>query len=64
MHNGSVADYLLGADPQPAIQERLKWALHAAEAVAYVYTKRVVHCDIGASNLLLDRDLNVKLYDF
>lgn len=59
MPNGSVADYLPNADLQPPIQERLKWALYAAEAVAYIHTKRVIHCDIGPSNLLLDKDLNV-----
>lgn len=64
MPNGSVADYLPNADPQPPIQERLKWALHAAEAVAYIHMKRVIHCDIGPGNLLLDRDLNVRVSDF
>jgi serine/threonine protein kinase len=64
MPNGSVADYLPNADPQPPAQERLKWALHAAEAVAYIYTKRVIHCDIGPGNLLLDKDLNVRVSDF
>jgi serine/threonine protein kinase len=42
----------------------LKWALHAAEAFAYIHTKRVIHCDIGPGNLLLDRDLNVRVSDF
>ena len=64
MPNGSVADYLYKANPQPPIQERLEWALQAAEAVAYIHAKRVIHCDISAGNLLLDKDLNVKLCDF
>jgi len=64
MPNRSVADYLPNADPQPPIQKRLKWALHAAEAVAYIYTKRVIHCDIGSGNLLFDKNLNVRVSDF
>ncbi|PVH79411.1 kinase-like protein [Cadophora sp. DSE1049] len=64
MPNGSAAEYLYNADPQPPIQERLEWALQAAEAVAYIHTKRVIHCDVSAGNLLFDKDLNVKLCDF
>lgn len=64
MPNGSVADYLYNANPRPSIKERLKWALQAAEAVAYIHTKGVLHCDVGVGNLLLDKDLNIKLCDF
>ncbi|KAI9822030.1 MAG: hypothetical protein M1832_003202 [Thelocarpon impressellum] len=32
--------------------------------VAYIHTKKVIHCDLGTRNLLLDDDLNVKLTDF
>ncbi|KAL5323491.1 hypothetical protein ACEPPN_008028 [Leptodophora sp. 'Broadleaf-Isolate-01'] len=64
MPNGSVADYLHITDPQPQAQERLKWALQAAEAVAYIHTRRVIHCDISVGNLLLDKDLNIRLCDF
>ena len=64
MPNGSVADYLHNTELQPPIQKRLKWALQAAEAVAYIHTRRVIHCDIGVGNLLLDKDLNIRLCDF
>jgi serine/threonine protein kinase len=62
--NGSVANYLYNTNPKPLIQERLKWAIQAAEAVAYIYTKSVLYYDISVGNLLLDKDLNIKLYDF
>jgi serine/threonine protein kinase len=42
----------------------LKWGWHVAEAVAYIHIKRVIHCDIGPGNLLLDKDLNVRVSDF
>jgi serine/threonine protein kinase len=64
MPNGTVADYLYNANPRPSLKERLKWALQAAEAVAYVHTKCVLHCNIGVGNLLLDKNLNIKLCDF
>ena len=38
--------------------------MQAAEAVAYIHTKGVLHCDIGVGNLLLDQNLDIKLCDF
>lgn len=64
MSNGSVADYLHEANPPPPLTQRLKWALQAAEALAFIHQKSVLHCDISVGNLLLDRHLNVKLADF
>jgi serine/threonine protein kinase len=43
---------------------RLKWSQQAAEAVAFIHSKGVVHCDIHTNNLLLDDNLDVKLSDF
>ncbi|KAJ4307317.1 hypothetical protein N0V88_000700 [Collariella sp. IMI 366227] len=34
------------------------------EAVAWIHAHRVLHCDIQPTNLLLDKDLHVKLSDF
>ncbi|MCJ1248030.1 hypothetical protein MMC30_005245 [Trapelia coarctata] len=59
---GSIADYL--ANHNPGRQQRLKWAYQAAEALAAVHQKRVLHRDVAAHNLLLDAELNVKLSDF
>jgi serine/threonine protein kinase len=63
MPNGSIADYLDGANPKLWIQERLKWIVQAAEAVAFIHKKGVLHCDISTANLLLDKKLNIRLYD-
>ena len=67
--NGSVADLLFGKDgaasellPHP--RERLRWAREAAEAVAYIHSKHVIHRDISVGNLLLDKDMHIKLADF
>ena len=64
MPNGSVVNFVQNADPSPLMKERLKWASQAAEAVAYIHKKGVLHCDISVGNLLLDTDLNIKLCDF
>ncbi|MCJ1382442.1 hypothetical protein MMC17_005555 [Xylographa soralifera] len=64
MPNGSIADYLCDANPGPLVQERLKWAMQTAEAVAYIHTKGVLHCDVGVGNILLDKDLDIRLCDF
>jgi serine/threonine protein kinase len=42
----------------------LKWSRQAAEAVDFIHSKEVIHCDIYTNNLLLDSDLDIKLCDF
>jgi serine/threonine protein kinase len=46
----------------PTTWQRLKWSQQAAEGAAYIHSLGVLHCDIN--NLLLDKNLNVKLADF
>ena len=63
--NGNVADYMLeSGKPLPSIKQRLTWCREAAEAVAWIHTRRVLHCDIQPTNILLDEELHVKLSDF
>ncbi|QDS67521.1 hypothetical protein FKW77_002111 [Venturia effusa] len=63
--NGTVANYLLDlGKPPPSVQQRLSWCREAAEAVAHIHSRRVLHCDIQPTNLLLDEDLHIKLTDF
>lgn len=63
--NGTLADYILNPDiSPPSVQQRLSWCREAAEAVAHIHSKRVLHCDIQPTNLLLDKKLHVKLADF
>lgn len=60
---GSVTDHL-GKNPAPSTAFRLRWCRQAAEAVAFLHTKGVIHCDLHTNNLLLDAELNVLLSDF
>lgn len=62
--NGTNPYYLLeSGNPTPSTQQRLSWCREAAEAVAHVHSKRVLHCDIQPTNLL-DIELHLKLSDF
>lgn len=62
--NGSLAEYLKDHNNSPTRAQRLGWARQTAEGVAYIHTKGVLHCDIHVRNILLDKNLEVKLVDF
>lgn len=64
MPNGTVGLYLRDVAPTCSLQQRLMWAHQAAEAVAYIHSRSVLHCDISIGNLLLDANLDIKLSDF
>ncbi|QDS74332.1 hypothetical protein FKW77_004434 [Venturia effusa] len=63
---GTFQDHLRSLDSAKSITkaDRIRWCQQAAEAVAYIHKKKVLHCDISTRNLLLDKDFNVKLSDF
>lgn len=63
MPNGSVEKYLL-RHPDTSLEQRMNWALQAAQSLAYVHARNILHCDISVGNLLLDLHLNIKLADF
>jgi serine/threonine protein kinase len=53
--NGTVADYILTSDRSPLLKQRLTWCREATEAVAWIHARRILHCDIQPTNLLLDK---------
>lgn len=65
--NGSLGNYLLDSEsqhPLPSVKQRLAWCREVAEAVAWIHSRRVLHCDLHPWNVLLDDGLRVKLADF
>jgi serine/threonine protein kinase len=64
MPNGSVERYLRDIAPDTPLEQKLQWAWQAAEGLAYIHEKNVLHCDFSVGNLLLSDDLSIKLCDF
>ncbi|KAI9050304.1 hypothetical protein LZ554_005471 [Drepanopeziza brunnea f. sp. 'monogermtubi'] len=58
---GMLAKYL---DLKNFPKERTQWPVQAAEAIRYTHSKRVIHCDIGAHNFLIQEDGSLALADF
>lgn len=63
---GTLQDHLRSLDSANSTTkaDRIRWCQHTAEAVAYIHEKKVLYCDIISRDLLLDKDLNIKLSDF
>lgn len=61
--SGNLHEYLT-AHPEITLEQRLAWCVQAAEAVDYIHSKRILHCDIRHDNFLLDANLDLKLADF
>ncbi|KJZ71538.1 hypothetical protein HIM_09076 [Hirsutella minnesotensis 3608] len=63
--NGSLLEFITKAKHAPAsLQQRIRWCREIIEAVEHIHSKRVIHCDINPTNILLDKNLNIKLADF
>lgn len=43
---------------------KLQWALEAADGLAYIHSKEVIHADVGCHNVIVDIANHIKLIDF
>ncbi|XP_050663542.1 uncharacterized protein LOC126964466 isoform X3 [Leptidea sinapis] len=61
--NGEIFEHLVERGRMPESEAARAFAQMVA-AVGYCHQNRVVHRDLKAENLLLDKDMNIKLADF
>lgn len=62
--NGTIFSFLTETERTLSLQQRMAWCREVVEAVEHVHSKRVLHCDIQPTNVLLDENLHIKLADF
>jgi len=60
---GGDLEEQIGAGPV-AIAEAVGWMVEACGAIQHAHDNGIIHCDLKPSNLLLDRDRNVRVTDF
>lgn len=64
MPNGTLESHLPSHFKQIRSSQKLRWISQAAEAVSFLHSAGIVHCDIGPHNFLLDANLDLKIADF
>ncbi|KAI1124019.1 kinase-like protein [Nemania abortiva] len=64
-HHGSIRQYYLQYDPhRPPLSTQLQWAEQATDAICFLHSKGVVHCDISCNNIFIDDNLDAIVGDF
>lgn len=61
--NGSLDAYLKDR-PNTDLATRLRWASQAADALAGLHARGVIHADVAPRNFLLDKNLGLQVCDF
>ncbi|XP_043721537.1 G-type lectin S-receptor-like serine/threonine-protein kinase LECRK3 [Telopea speciosissima] len=67
MSNGSLADFIFRLERHPSWDERVRISLGIARGILYLHEEcetQIIHCDIKAQNILMDKDLCPKIADF
>ncbi|KAI8710496.1 hypothetical protein NCS52_01566700 [Fusarium sp. LHS14.1] len=63
--NGTILEFLADSNhSSPSLQQGVVWGRRITEAVQPIHAKRVIHCNIQPTNILVDEELHLKLADF
>jgi hypothetical protein len=63
MGGGSLEQFVDPAHPAPA-EKASVWMEEIAQALAYVHSKGLIHCDLKPANILLDEEGHIRVADF
>jgi tRNA A-37 threonylcarbamoyl transferase component Bud32 len=61
---GSLFDHLHGNKQTLSETEQISIAYEIAVAIKYLHSRKILHCDLKSSNILLDENFKVKIGDF
>jgi len=61
---GGAVDRLLYSGRDLSFSLRMQWAMDAATGVLHLHAERIIHRDIAARNLLVDKNMRAKVSDF
>lgn len=64
MPNGNLVEYIKQHGDDISTSQRRTWAMQVAEGVALLHSYDIFQGDVGPHNLLLDKDLELKICDF
>jgi hypothetical protein len=63
LEGGSLEQFVDPANPAP-VEKAVRWMEEICEALAYVHSKGLIHCDLKPANILLDEEGHVRVADF
>ncbi|KAJ5800869.1 uncharacterized protein N7518_002937 [Penicillium psychrosexuale] len=62
---GSTSDGPSKARESPiSLSMKLRWAQEAADGLAYIHSKGIIHADVGCHNMIVNNSNHVKFIDF
>ncbi len=64
MNQGSLFDYIHVQKGRISEKDQLTIAYHIAIAIKYLHSRKILHCDLKSSNILIDNNWKVKISDF
>ncbi|KAF2072085.1 hypothetical protein CYY_006605 [Polysphondylium violaceum] len=60
----SLANYKVETGNSPPVPLLVNMAVDAAQSMAFIHSKSIIHRDVKTANFLVNKDWNVKLIDF